>query len=110
LDDYRAGRRGGEAGLVGGDVVDGVGCHGAGVYLNRVHGRAVDVGCDAEVEDGRRAGDGGAEVGVGCADLDDDQSWPIRVLFLLFDDYKVEIKNKMQCHDYKQNRDCRSSK
>jgi ProQ/FINO family len=57
--------------LVGGDVGDGVGCHGARVELHRVHWRAVDVGCDAEVEVCCRAGDGGAEVGVGATDLDD---------------------------------------
>jgi hypothetical protein len=33
-----------EAGLVGRDVGDGVGCHCAGVDLDGVHRRAVDVG------------------------------------------------------------------
>ena len=40
----------------GGDVGDGVGCHGARVDLHRVHLSAVDVGRDAEIEVGLRAG------------------------------------------------------
>ena len=50
-----------EAGLVGRDVGDGVGCHCAGVDLDGVHRRAVDVGHDVEVEVGLRADHGGAE-------------------------------------------------
>jgi hypothetical protein len=57
--------------LVGGDVGDGVGCCGAGIELDWVHRRAVDVGGDAEVEVGLRACDGCAKVGVRGADLDD---------------------------------------
>ena len=45
-----------------GELVDGVGCFGARVDLDRVHRRAVDVGRDAEIEVGFRAGDGSAEV------------------------------------------------
>ena len=57
--------------MVGGDVVDGVGCGLAGVDLHGAHCGAVDEGLDAEVEVGLRAGDGGAEVVIGGADLDD---------------------------------------
>jgi hypothetical protein len=44
--------------LIRGDVGDGVGCCGAGVDLHWAHFASVDVGCDAEVEVGLRAGDG----------------------------------------------------
>ncbi len=39
-----------EAALVGGDVVDGVGCGFRGADLHRAHFNVVDVGLDAEVE------------------------------------------------------------
>jgi hypothetical protein len=64
LDDDRAGACGGEAGLVGGDVLNGVGCCLGRVELDGVHRGAVDVGCDAEVEVLPRTGDGGTEVVV----------------------------------------------
>jgi hypothetical protein len=51
--------------LVGRNVGDGVGRQGAGVELDWVHRCAVDVGCDAEVEVGLRAGDGGAALDDG---------------------------------------------
>jgi hypothetical protein len=59
------GRR--EAGAVGGDVVDGVGGHCARVEHDVANRRAVEEGLDAEVEVGLRAGDRGAQVGVGAA-------------------------------------------
>jgi hypothetical protein len=46
------------------------GCLG-GVDDDGAHGCAIEEGLDAEVEIGLWAGDGGAEVGVGIADLDD---------------------------------------
>jgi hypothetical protein len=55
----------------GHDVVDGVGCGLGGVERDSADKRAIQVSRDAEVEVGFRAGDGGAEVGVGGADLDD---------------------------------------
>ena len=60
-----------EACGVGRDVVDGVGRHAARVDDDIGHELAVEEGFDAEVEVGRRAGDRGAEVGVGVADMDD---------------------------------------
>jgi hypothetical protein len=48
-DNYGAGGSGGEAGLVGGDVVDGVGCFGTRVYNNGADELAVEEGFDAEV-------------------------------------------------------------
>jgi hypothetical protein len=50
-----------------GDKLNGVGGYCARVELDRVHQRAVDVGSNAEVEVGLRAGDGGAEIVVGGA-------------------------------------------
>ena len=57
-------------GLVGDDIGDGVGCRRARVDLHRVHFGAVDVGDDAEVEVGLRAGDGRTEIGVRVANID----------------------------------------
>ena len=57
--------------MVGDDVVDRVGRYRAGVDLHGARFNAVDVGRDAEVEVGLRAGDRGAEVVVGIAHLDD---------------------------------------
>jgi hypothetical protein len=54
---------------VGGDVVDGVGGHAARVDDDVGHKRAVEDGLDAKVEVGHRAGDGGAQVGVGVANV-----------------------------------------
>ncbi len=54
-------------GLVGGDVVDGVGCGFCCVDDDVAGERAVQIGRDAEVEVGLRAGDRGAEVVVGAA-------------------------------------------
>jgi hypothetical protein len=62
-DDGSSGRRA-QPILIGRDVGDGVGCCGAGVELDGVHWCAVEVGGDAEVEVGLRAGNL-------CADLDD---------------------------------------
>jgi hypothetical protein len=56
--------------LVGDDVINRIGCRGARVDLDGAHRRAVDECLDAEVEVGRGAGDGGAKVVVGGADLD----------------------------------------
>jgi hypothetical protein len=63
LDDDDSCAGGLEAVLIGGDVVDGVGCGLGRVDLDGVHGRAVDVGGDAEVEVGLRPLDDGAENG-----------------------------------------------
>jgi hypothetical protein len=52
LDDDGASARGREAGLVGGDVGDGVGGHCARIDLHGAHGGAVDEGLDVEVEVG----------------------------------------------------------
>ena len=70
MDDDSSGAGRGEAGLVGGDVVDGVGGHAARVDDDVGHECAVEEGLDAEVEVGLWAGDGGAEVSVGVADVD----------------------------------------
>jgi hypothetical protein len=61
----------GEAGLVGGDVIDGVGCDLGRVDLYGAHFSAIDVCRDAEVEVSLRARDCRAEVVVGSADLHD---------------------------------------
>jgi len=70
LDDDGSCGGGGEACGVGDDVVDGVGCGLGGVDMDRVCLNAVDVGRDAEVEVGWRAGDGRAEVSVAIAHVD----------------------------------------
>ena len=58
FDEDGAGGGGGEAVLIGHDVVDGVG-NGLGCVEDDVaHERAVEEGLDAEVEVGRGAGDG----------------------------------------------------
>lgn len=57
--------------MVGGDVVNGVGCRCTRVDLHGARLDAVDVGLDAEVEVGLRAGDRGAEIVVGVPCLDD---------------------------------------
>jgi hypothetical protein len=59
-----------EACSVGGDVVDGVGGHAARVEDDVGHELAVEEGLDTEVEVGRRAGDGGTEVGMGVVEDD----------------------------------------
>ena len=56
FDRNRGGRR--EAGLVGGNVVDGVGCGLGGVDHDVAHERSVEKRLDGEVEVGFRAGDG----------------------------------------------------
>ena len=65
-----SGRGGGEACAVGHDV-GGVGCCGGRVDLDGGHSSAVDECLDAEVEVGLGTGDGGAEVLVAVADVDD---------------------------------------
>jgi hypothetical protein len=57
--------------LVGRDVLNGVGCGLGRVQVDGVHRCAVDIGGDAEIEVGLRAGDDCAEVVVGSADVDD---------------------------------------
>jgi len=71
LDEDGAGGGCGHAGAVGGHVVDGVGGHAARVEDDVGHEGAVEERLDAEVEVGLRAGDGGTEVGVAVADMDD---------------------------------------
>lgn len=61
---------GGGAGGVRGDVVDGVGGRLGSVDDDVGDERAVEEGLDAEVEVLLRAGDGGAEIVVGVADVD----------------------------------------
>jgi len=65
LDDDGAGARRGQRVLVGGDVVDGVGCRCAGVDLHWAHSLPLTLRCNAEVEVGLRAGDGGADLDDG---------------------------------------------
>ena len=57
--------------MVGGDVLNSVGCCGARVDLHWAHISAVDVCGDPEVEGRLRAGDRGAEVVVRVPYLDD---------------------------------------
>jgi hypothetical protein len=61
----------GEAGLVGGDVVNRVGCDLGRVDDDVAYECAVEIGLDAEVEVGLRACDRGAEVVVRVPYLDD---------------------------------------
>jgi hypothetical protein len=58
------------AGLVGGDVLNDVGCGCARVDDDVAHERAVEEGFYAEVEVGKWRGDYRAEVVVGVADVD----------------------------------------
>ncbi len=57
--------------MVGGDVIDSVGCYFCCDYDNVARESAVQLGLDAEVEVLLRAGDCRAEIVVGGADLDD---------------------------------------
>lgn len=57
--------------MVGGDVVDRVGCYGTGVDLHRTRFYSVHVCCDPEVEVGCGRGDDSAGVVVGVRYLDD---------------------------------------
>jgi hypothetical protein len=60
---------------VGGDVLNGVGRHLRGIYLNCGDRCAVQERANTEVEVGFRAGNRGAEIVVGVADVDDWQDW-----------------------------------
>jgi hypothetical protein len=70
LDDDGSCACGGEAGLVGHDVVDGVGCRLGCVEDDVAHELAVEKCFDAEVEISLWAGDRCTEVVVGVADGD----------------------------------------
>ncbi len=57
--------------MVGRDIIDRIGGRGAGVDHDGVLKGAIEIGLDAEVEIGLRAGNRRSEVAVARADLDD---------------------------------------